>query len=140
MPAFCVLKRYTSVYIRTVSFQWSWLAWCLIVDGPVSRVARTVDLPIYDSEDCSNVVDINYGLCAGYFNKNKGVCSVSFLSSPPWIFERIKSSSDSQCLFLYVLQEIIIHWRTSKYTESTSNGTVFTEYAYCNKLANYFFM
>lgn len=59
------------------------VTWCLIVDGPVSRVARTVDLPIYDSADCSTVVNMDYGLCAGYFNENKGVCSVSFVSSPP---------------------------------------------------------
>lgn len=59
---------------------------CTTNDGPVSRVARTVDLPIYDSADCSTVVDMDYGLCAGYFNENKGVCSGD--SGGPLICER----------------------------------------------------
>lgn len=37
-----------------------------------------VDFLIYDFVDCSNVVDMDYGLCVGYFNENKGVCFVSF--------------------------------------------------------------
>lgn len=53
--------------------------WCLIVDGLVSRVVRMVDFLIYDFVDCSIVVDMDYGLCVGYFNENKGVCFVSFV-------------------------------------------------------------
>lgn len=59
---------------------------CTKNDGPASRVARTVDIPIYDSEDCSNVVDIKYGFCAGFFDENKGVCSGD--SGGPLICER----------------------------------------------------
>ena len=46
-------------------------------DGGRSDVARTVDLPIFDTAECATLVDTEYALCAGYIGRNRGVCSVS---------------------------------------------------------------
>nr|XP_034328692.1 anionic trypsin-2-like [Crassostrea gigas] len=56
-------------------------------DQQPSTVAKTVDLPIFDSADCgSSQVDIEYALCAGEFDQNKGICSGD--SGGPLICER----------------------------------------------------
>ncbi|XP_062604497.1 trypsin-2-like [Saccostrea cucullata] len=47
---------------------------CTRRGGPPSNQARTVDLPIYDSDSCSEGFDLRYNFCAGYFNRNKGIC------------------------------------------------------------------
>nr|XP_022289676.1 transmembrane protease serine 9-like isoform X2 [Crassostrea virginica] len=48
---------------------------CTEKDGGRSDVARTVDLPIFDTAECATVVDTEYALCAGYIDMNRGVCS-----------------------------------------------------------------
>ncbi|XP_048748230.2 elastase-1-like [Ostrea edulis] len=59
---------------------------CTSNNGPGSDVALTVDLPIFDSEECGEVFDMTYILCAGAYNQNKGICSGD--SGGPLICER----------------------------------------------------
>ncbi|XP_061194746.1 trypsin-2-like [Saccostrea echinata] len=47
---------------------------CSRSGGSASNEARMVDLPIYDSDSCGDVFDLRYTFCAGYFNRNKGIC------------------------------------------------------------------
>ncbi|XP_061194376.1 serine protease 33-like [Saccostrea echinata] len=47
---------------------------CTRADGPRSDIARTVTMPIFDSESCAQTFDINLNICAGYFDRGRGIC------------------------------------------------------------------